>query len=179
MSWELQYPFASFTYSLFSLFLFFYPSDIRLCGTDTWVSSKAVSSKCTTTEGISSRLTTRLPTLLPPWFVLYTPPSPRPPRRHCYVSSLVLHHLCSPVCEFSLSICKSGFVNKMNVFTLKVILFYIIALSARLYVISSRDRIYWFLWVLDGDWTQKERYKSHAKSEDGRGFVKPWISSLH
>lgn len=28
----------------------FYPSDIRLCGTDTWVSSRAVSSKCITTE---------------------------------------------------------------------------------------------------------------------------------
>lgn len=54
LSKDLQYPFALFTYSLLSFCLsVFCPSDTRLCGTDTWASSKAVSSKCITTEAVS------------------------------------------------------------------------------------------------------------------------------
>ncbi|XP_038555470.1 fibroblast growth factor (acidic) intracellular binding protein a isoform X1 [Micropterus salmoides] len=42
------------TFNLLSVCLsVFWPSDIRLCGTDTWASSKAVSSKCIMTEAFS------------------------------------------------------------------------------------------------------------------------------
>lgn len=70
-------------YSFYSSF--FCPSDIRLCGTVTWASSKAVSSKCIMTKAFSSRLASLLPSRSFSRFVFYPPPHPG---RSCYVSPL-------------------------------------------------------------------------------------------
>lgn len=79
LSYDLKYLFASLIHSLLSLCLsVFCPSDTRLCGTDTWASSKAASLKCITTEGFF--FTTRL-SLLPtiPSVCRTLPYAPHPP----------------------------------------------------------------------------------------------------
>lgn len=84
LSWDFQHLSAPFTHSFLSFCLFvFCPADTKLCGTDTWASSKAVSSKCFTTEAYF------FPCL---FFPLSLPP---PPTRWCrYLSPSSSHFLC-------------------------------------------------------------------------------------
>lgn len=70
VSWDCTVPLCSI-YLQFAVFLSLLcapSSDTRSCGTDTWVSSKAVSSRCITTEASVSQL---VPLLSPLslWFV--------------------------------------------------------------------------------------------------------------
>lgn len=107
LSWDFQHLSAPFTHSFLSFCLFvFCPADTKLCGTDTWASSKAVSSKCFTTEAYF------FPCL---FFPLSLPPPPpadavisAPPVRTFSVfdlSAVIISSLSASLLESS--VCKS------------------------------------------------------------------------
>lgn len=151
--------FAPFTYSFLSFCLSaFCPSDTRLCGTDTWALSKAVSSKCITTEAVSWKLAPHFSMLLcclffglpPPWSRYLNP-------WVCFIWSAVISYASEAPLLLSVSLFAPIeslqcmyilFVNKINIFTSKcrcsVLSFYLQCYMVELLSLThSRNKVYW------------------------------------